>query len=80
VVFTGDEHHDGALLVDIDRDGDLDIISIGWSHNRVILYENLAAPLSPTPPPSPPLPVPTPESPTPRDQHRVHLPAIMTLP
>jgi len=107
VVFTGDEHHDGALLVDIDRDGDLDIISIGWSHNRVILYENLAAPLLPAPTPSPhppvptpsphppaptplphppvptpsPLPpVPTPGLPTPRDQHRVHLPAIMTLP
>jgi hypothetical protein len=80
VVFTGDEHHDGALLVDIDRDGDLDIISIGWSHNRVILYENLAAPLLPAPTPSPLPPVPTPGLPTPRDHHRVHLPAIMTLP
>jgi hypothetical protein len=28
--------------VDIDKDGDLDIISIGWSHNRVLLYENKA--------------------------------------
>ncbi len=42
VVFTGDEHHDGALAVDIDRDGDWDVISIGWSHPRVVLYENLA--------------------------------------
>jgi hypothetical protein len=42
LVFTGDEHHDGALLVDIDKDGDLDIVSIGWSHNRVLLYENRA--------------------------------------
>ena len=80
VVFTGDEHHDGALLVDIDRDGDLDIISIGWSHNRVILYENLAVPLLPAPTPSPLPPVPTPGLPTPRDHHRVHLPAIMTPP
>jgi len=39
-VHTGDEHHDGTQLVDIDNDGDLDIISIGWSHGRVLLYEN----------------------------------------
>lgn len=39
LVYAGDEHHDGARLVDIDNDGDLDIISIGWSHNRVLLYE-----------------------------------------
>lgn len=37
----GDEHHDGAIVTDIDDDGDLDIISIGWSHGRVLLYENL---------------------------------------
>ncbi|MGW8179934.1 MAG: FG-GAP repeat domain-containing protein, partial [bacterium] len=42
VVFTGDEHHDGAVTVDIDSDGDWDIISIGWSHLNVVLYENLA--------------------------------------
>ncbi len=42
VVFTGDEHHDGAQLADIDSDGDLDIISIGWENNLVTLYENLA--------------------------------------
>jgi hypothetical protein len=42
LVHTGDEHHDGAVVVDIDNDGDLDIISIGWSHNRVLLYENKA--------------------------------------
>lgn len=41
-VFTGDEHHDGAHVVDIDTDGDLDIISIGWGHSNVILYENKA--------------------------------------
>lgn len=44
VVHTGDEHHDGAQLVDIDADGDLDIVSIGWGHPRVLLYENLAIP------------------------------------
>ncbi len=42
LIHTGDEHHDGALAVDIDRDGDLDLVSIGWGHDRLILYENLA--------------------------------------
>jgi hypothetical protein len=40
LVWTGDEHHDGAQVVDIDGDGDLDIISIGWGHKQVLLYEN----------------------------------------
>jgi hypothetical protein len=43
-VYIGDEHHDGAQVVDIDDDGDLDILSIGWGHNRVLLYENHAVP------------------------------------
>jgi len=41
-VHTGDEHHQGAQTVDVDRDGDLDIVSVGWTHNRVLLYENKA--------------------------------------
>jgi len=41
-VYTGDEHHNGAQTTDIDNDGDLDIISIGWSHNQVLIYENRA--------------------------------------
>ena len=41
-VYQGDENHDGAVTVDIDNDGDLDILSIGWGHPRVLLYENLA--------------------------------------
>jgi len=40
VIHIGDEHHDGAQLVDIDSDGDLDILSIGWTHPRVLIYEN----------------------------------------
>jgi len=40
IVYTGDEHHDGTQVVDIDNDGDLDIISIGWVNNKVLLYEN----------------------------------------
>lgn len=40
VVYVGDEHHDGTQVADMDRDGDFDIISIGWTHGRVLLYEN----------------------------------------
>jgi hypothetical protein len=40
LVSSGDEHHDGTQLVDIDNDSDLDVLSIGWGHNRVLLYEN----------------------------------------
>lgn len=43
IVSTGDEHHDGTQTVDIDGDGDLDIISIGWEHEKVLLYENISA-------------------------------------
>lgn len=32
VVHMGDEHHDGAQVSDVDNDGDLDIVSIGWGH------------------------------------------------
>lgn len=41
-VHIGDEHHVGAQVVDIDNDGDLDILSIGWNHTNVLLYENRA--------------------------------------
>ena len=36
------DHHDGTQLVDMDLDGDLDIISIGWSKRSLVIYENLA--------------------------------------
>ena len=42
VVYIGDEHHDGAQTVDIDLDGDMDVISIGWKNPSVTLYENKA--------------------------------------
>lgn len=41
LVHTGDEHHDDDLAADVDGDGDLDIVSIGWGHGRVVWYENL---------------------------------------
>jgi len=44
IIHIGDEHHDGTQLVDIDNDGDLDIISIGWTHPNVIIYENKLLP------------------------------------
>ncbi|MBI1898049.1 MAG: VCBS repeat-containing protein, partial [Acidobacteria bacterium] len=47
LVHQGDEHHQGAHVVDIDRDGDLDIVSIGWTHNKVLLYENKSVDLRP---------------------------------
>ncbi len=42
LVYVGDEHHDGTRLFDIEGDGDLDIVSIGFTHRRLMIYENLA--------------------------------------
>ncbi|MGB7492010.1 MAG: FG-GAP-like repeat-containing protein [Thermoanaerobaculia bacterium] len=36
------DHHDGTQLVDMDLDGDLDILSIGWTKRSLTIYENLA--------------------------------------
>lgn len=38
------DHHDGTQAIDIDKDGDLDIISIGWYNKKVWVLENLATP------------------------------------
>jgi hypothetical protein len=35
------DHHDGTQAVDLDRDGDLDVISIGWYNPKVWVFENL---------------------------------------
>jgi hypothetical protein len=36
------DHHDGTQAVDIDGDGDMDIISIGWYNPKVWVFENKA--------------------------------------
>jgi hypothetical protein len=36
------DHHDGTQIFDMDADGDMDIISIGWYNPRIWLYENKA--------------------------------------
>ena len=38
------DHHDGTQAIDIDNDGDLDIISIGWYNKKVWVFENIANP------------------------------------
>jgi hypothetical protein len=56
IVDPGDtgviDHHDGTRLVDMDLDGDLDIISIGWSPRSLVVYENLAITLGDVTPPT----------------------------
>ena len=34
------DHHDGTQVFDMDGDGDMDIISIGWYNPKIWLYEN----------------------------------------
>jgi len=34
------DHHDGTVAVDIDKDGDLDLISVGWYNPKVWILEN----------------------------------------
>jgi hypothetical protein len=37
-VYTGDEHHDGTQVADMNNDGLLDIVSIGWENPAVVVY------------------------------------------
>ena len=34
------DHHDGTQAVDLDGDGDLDLISIGWRNPKLWVYEH----------------------------------------
>jgi hypothetical protein len=36
------DHHDGTVIVDLDGDGDRDVISIGWYNPKVWIFENKA--------------------------------------
>lgn len=36
------DHHDGTQSVDLDNDGDLDLISIGWYNKKAWIFENKA--------------------------------------
>lgn len=40
LIHQGDEHHNGLQISDLDKDGDDDIVSIGWGHSQVMVYEN----------------------------------------
>jgi hypothetical protein len=39
-VYVGDSHYQSSRAVDIDADGDYDIVAKGWFRNEVYLYEN----------------------------------------
>ncbi len=41
VLSRDEEYHDGMQLADLDGDGDLDVFTIGWNHNNVVVHENL---------------------------------------
>jgi hypothetical protein len=55
-VHYGDSHYQSSRAIDIDGDGDFDIVAKGWHHDDVLLYEQLGcdAP-QPTRTPSPTL-------------------------
>lgn len=40
LIYEGDSHYQSTVPFDIDGDGDLDILSKGWWHSRVHIYEN----------------------------------------
>ncbi|SHJ84688.1 FG-GAP repeat domain-containing protein, partial [Pseudozobellia thermophila] len=47
---TGFDHHDGARVVDIDNDGDFDVVSIGWDNIIPRIFENTSNAVSNDPP------------------------------
>ncbi len=44
LIYLGDEHHNGTVPVDLDKDGDMDVVSIGFRHHKVVAYINPTIP------------------------------------
>lgn len=42
--FSDQDHHDGAQTVDLDNDGDLDVVSVGWINRTPRIYINNSTP------------------------------------
>ncbi len=40
IIYVGDEAHVGMGIADFDLDGDYDVSSVGYTHERVHIYEN----------------------------------------
>lgn len=40
-IGEGIDHHDGTIAHDLDNDGDLDLISVGWYNPKIWVFENL---------------------------------------
>ncbi|MEM7167973.1 MAG: FG-GAP-like repeat-containing protein [Planctomycetota bacterium] len=66
----GMDHHLGSRVRDLDGDGDLDIFSIGWTNDKVWVFENLGADnvIDLTPPEAP-----TQVTATPVDDQRIQI-------
>ena len=43
LIHDGESNHDGTQFADLDLDGDLDVYTIGWRHDGVVIHENLSS-------------------------------------
>lgn len=51
---AGIDHHVGSQAVDLDGDGDLDVMSIGWTNDKIWVFENKAIDVNDQVPPTNP--------------------------